>query len=286
MATVDAIQALPKRLMGEHLKMLREQADLTLEYVAGRLGKTSGTLSRQENGYTLCTWDALNSLLLLYGASDEDTKEAQRLWKLAKQPREKLNVSGRNKLFPTLTTSERYARVMSEVTLLLVPGLLQAEEYAREIFRIGVGGTDEALVAQALKARSDRQKVLIEGDQVPQFNAYLDEAVLHRTVGGPDVMTAQFDRLIELGKRPNISIRVVPFSAGMHAFNNGNVIMHEFGGNKPPFIYHEHMFGGVETEDKDSAVKVVAQFDQLAKMAASEKKSAEMFRHHRRLVKG
>lgn len=93
------------------------------------------------------------------------------------------------------------------------------------------GGSDERLSSERIKMRVElqlRRQELLEGNNPPQIFFILDEAVVRRPVGGRSVMRSQVRRMIEAGARPNVSVEVVPFSAGFHPGLNGPFIILEF----------------------------------------------------------
>lgn len=94
-----------------------------------------------------------------------------------------------------------------------VPGLLQTEAYARAVFR--AAGTPLAELDQRVAARLERQAVLAR-DPAPQLFVVLDEMVLRRACGGPDVMGEQVERLLSCAEQPHIRLQVVPLSAGIY----------------------------------------------------------------------
>ncbi|MFV2018697.1 DUF5753 domain-containing protein [Micromonospora sp. LOL_023] len=100
-----------------------------------------------------------------------------------------------------------------------VHGLLQTEEYAREILRISASDGPKAADAEferRVAVRMRRQEILTRSDNPVTFTVVLGEAVLHRTIGGPAVMARQLQQINERGALPNVSVRVVPFSVGAH----------------------------------------------------------------------
>ena len=101
----------------------------------------------------------------------------------------------------------------------LVPGLLQTEAYAREVLNAipPVHGVD---VGRHLEFRMKRQELLTDV-QAPRFWVVLDEAVLRRRVGGPQVMIDQLERLIDAAGLANVTLQVLPFSVGVHAGMDG-----------------------------------------------------------------
>jgi transcriptional regulator with XRE-family HTH domain len=96
----------------------------------------------------------------------------------------------------------------------LVPGLLQTEEYARAILSVEPTTTVDDL-DERVAARMERQAIL-ERDRPPVLWVVLDEAVLHRQVGSAKITHDQLVALADLSARPNISVQVVPYSAGAY----------------------------------------------------------------------
>ncbi|WP_433439908.1 helix-turn-helix domain-containing protein [Nonomuraea sp. CA-141351] len=94
---------------------------------------------------------------------------------------------------------------------LIVPGLLQTEEYARAVLSGDVGATPEQ-VEEHVIARMERQSIL-QRPKPPMLWIVIDEAVLHRPIGSPTVMSAQLTRLVEAGQAPRITIQVLPLNA-------------------------------------------------------------------------
>ncbi|MEV4108626.1 helix-turn-helix transcriptional regulator [Nonomuraea sp. NPDC049695] len=94
---------------------------------------------------------------------------------------------------------------------LVVPGLLQTEDYARAVLSGDVGAAPEQ-VEEHVAARMERQSIL-RRPKPPLLWAVIDEAVLHRPIGSPTVMSAQLTRLLEAGQTPRITIQVLPLNA-------------------------------------------------------------------------
>lgn len=118
---------------------------------------------------------------------------------------------------------EREAMLIRWFQPLLVPGLLQTEAYARAVLEWG-GLLTPTEVERGIASRMERQGVL-DRPLPPQFVAIVDEAVLHRLVGGPEVMVEQCERLVKALDRPNVHFHVVPASAGAHAGLAGPFIL-------------------------------------------------------------
>lgn len=97
----------------------------------------------------------------------------------------------------------------------LLPGLLQGEEYARAVISVPAGYWSAEEVERRVESRLRRQKML-EGEP-PVFEAIGSEGALYRMVGGSKVMAQQLERVLDLTERGNVSLRVIPFQAGVHA---------------------------------------------------------------------
>jgi transcriptional regulator with XRE-family HTH domain len=91
---------------------------------------------------------------------------------------------------------------------LIVPGIIQTEDYARAVLSGDAGATSEQ-VEERVIARMERQSIL-RRPKPPLLWVVIDEAVLHRPIGSPAVMSAQLTRLLEAGQTPRSTIQIVP----------------------------------------------------------------------------
>jgi malonyl CoA-acyl carrier protein transacylase len=155
---------------------------------------------------------------------------------------------------------ERAARVLRIFEHVLVPGLLQTEDYARAVLRKKPHTTEDEL-ENLLAARLARQETLTRDDP-PLLYALLDEAVLHRPISTPDVMHAQVMHLADLATRRNISIQVIPYSAGGHIGLLGAFVIAE-AADMSATGYLENAADGQTVEDTDRVAQTVASFDAL-----------------------
>ena len=118
---------------------------------------------------------------------------------------------------------EQEATTLYSYQPLVVPGLLQTEQYARALLK-GAGRFTDDQIDRQVAARLERQHVLTR-DEPPQFVSVLDEFVLRRPVGGPKVMREQLRHLIEVGRRPLTHLHVVPSGAGAYVGLNGAFVI-------------------------------------------------------------
>lgn len=163
-----------------------------------------------------------------------------------------------------------------------VPGLLQTEPYSRAI--IGsvarMRGDSAEVIDRRVRARLLR-RTLLERERPPRLAAVLDEAVLHRQVGGPDVMRGQLTYLAEMARRPHIDLQILPFDRGAHAGNDGRFVILSFDDGDPDLPYVEGQAGAVYLEDpgavdrlnltwgcvRDAALSVERSLDLLSRLA-------------------
>jgi transcriptional regulator with XRE-family HTH domain len=235
MPAVPSPTARGRRLRHE-LRRLREEAGLTHSEVARRLDWSASKLSRIETGQSRVQTGDVRDLLGAYGVTDEATAEA--LVQLAREARRRgwwtryTDVLGSG----TYVGLEADASALHTYESMFVPGLLQTEDYARAIIRADLAKPDPETLERRLAARMARQEILSRPDP-PQIWAVLDESVVGRPVGGPAVMRAQLQYLIEVSNRPNtpLTLQVLPLTVGAHPGMNGPFVILEFQSpNDPP----------------------------------------------------
>ncbi len=123
-----------------------------------------------------------------------------------------------------------------------VPGLLQTADYARATFAAFPGFKEPEDIDRRVDIRLGRQAILTRKLSPLKAEVLLHESALHRVVGGPSVMAVQLRHLADFGTRPNITLRVHPYSAGMTwGFLHGHFAILEFApaDKEPPVVYVE-----------------------------------------------
>ena len=135
-----------------------------------------------------------------------------------------------------------------------------------------------------IKAKLTRQSLLTRAAP-PSFKAVLDEAVLHRAVGGPRVMAAQLAHLIEVARLPNVTIQVVPFTVGSHPGLESNFNILELPPPTPSVVFVEGLVGSVYLERPEDLKRYHEVFERLQIMALSPKDSIDTIAEIRALFK-
>jgi transcriptional regulator with XRE-family HTH domain len=259
------------------LKRLRETTGMTQEEVAGQLDWHPTKIMRIETGRTAPHPNDVRVMLGLYGVSDSEVVAG--LLKLAKDARQrgwwysyKDVLVSRFELFLGL---ESEADTIRDFELTMIPGLLQTPEYARELMR-GLMTFDAAEIERRVELRMTRQKILVRPD-APQLWAILDEAAIHRVVGGPVVMQAQLQHLADTAAAGTITVQVLPYGAGPHPGQAGPFIILGFAELAEPEVVYMETVGGNLYVDKPEEVRLFTTvFDQLRAVALSPVQSAAM----------
>ncbi|TQN30889.1 helix-turn-helix protein [Haloactinospora alba] len=153
-----------------------------------------------------------------------------------------------------------------------VPGLLQTECYARNVIKGGSVPPDPK-AEDRLKVRLRRQQHL--EDSGVKFWAILDEAAVRRPIGGKECMQEQLERLIELCDRQNITLQIVPFTAGAHAAEAGSFTILRYPEFKlSDIIYLEQLTGSLcldKRSDIDAYTMAMERLSVIARPPAETK---------------
>ncbi|WP_020380460.1 helix-turn-helix domain-containing protein [Nocardiopsis chromatogenes] len=222
-----------RKRLSRRLKELREARGMTSEEATKKAGFSRGKLTRMERDeWTRPNPKDIATLLDVYKVADEGEREAYLA--LAKQARQRgWWVSYSDALGKGAYVGlETEASSIRTVEALLIPGLLQTEDYARAVVRAsGVTDTDE--IDRRVEARMLRKQVLARPD-APTFWAIVDEAALRKVT--PD-LADQLQHLLDV-QRTNLRIQVLPDSMGPHAAMAGNFVVLDFP-EDPSVVYLE-----------------------------------------------
>jgi transcriptional regulator with XRE-family HTH domain len=223
-----------RRRLGAELRRLRGNAGMKLDDVARGLACSTSKISRLENGKGVPRAGDVDALLALYGGVAE--VEAEMLRRLVAQSRtrgwwEPFTEGLRTDRYE-LPAPGRYAAVETDAIgvdafdLSVLHGLLQTPEYARAVLRARLPRHDEWEIDQLVHLRRRRREALT-ADPPLRLRSVIDESVLARGTGGPEVMAGQLDRLLELSRLPNVVLLVLPFAAGVRRAHAGRLAVLE-----------------------------------------------------------
>ncbi|MFI1187064.1 helix-turn-helix domain-containing protein [Streptomyces californicus] len=267
-----------RRRVGAELKRLREKAGVRMEDAAERIGGDKPKISRQENGRQGVSKLEIEALLELYGVSDDRLRTA--LITLAREGRRKGWWAQYSDILPAgfqerLSIESDAARILAFQPM-LVPGLLQTVEYATEVIRSVDKEATEEQLASYIEVRRSRQEIFTR-DNPPQFVCLLDEAVLHREVGGPAVMADQLGKILEISNPPKLTIQVVPFAEGWHAGADGAFNIYSYPDPMDLDVVNlDYLDGALYLEEDKPVERYQLAFDELRTASLSTKKSMEV----------
>jgi transcriptional regulator with XRE-family HTH domain len=258
-----------RRLMSE-LNRYRSERGLSRAEVADRLGTTDTTIWRYETGLSRPKPADVLAMLEVYGVTGPARDE---LIQLAREARKRNWWHRHRQLlkpgFDSYIGLESEASVVRTYEPQTVPGLLQAESYARAVIAATTLSDASSDIDMKVSVRVARQSLLTR-DQPIQLVAILDEAVLRRQVGGPETMRDQIWRLLEMARLPSVDIRVLPFGTGAHCAMDGNFSLLSFPEpGEPDLVYLEQATSGLILEDADDTRRYTLMFGNLLAQALS-----------------
>ncbi|MDA2810602.1 helix-turn-helix transcriptional regulator [Nocardiopsis sp. RSe5-2] len=191
--------------LGRELRRLRIQAGLTQTQLGKRVMLSYGTISGLERGVRGTNPEHLAQLdqaLSTEGA-------LSRMW-------EGMNAfSGLAEWARQVTALQQDATEIRQFSPLLIPGLLQTEEYARAIIRTGRPSSSAEELEERVRARIERQRIFAS-DRPPLMTTVLDESVLRRPIGGRETMARQIEHLLHMAEAARVTVQIVPLDCTRH----------------------------------------------------------------------
>jgi transcriptional regulator with XRE-family HTH domain len=267
---------LRRRELAARLRALRLERGLTVEQVAEQLLCSPSKVSRMETGQRGATLRDVRDLCGLYGLTDPS--QVEYLMGLVREAKQQAWWQSYDlDYYATYVGLEQAAVTLCYYQSTIVPGLLQTERYARAMHEGSMpaeftpGRADELI-----EVRIRRQQVLSREPPL-ELRVVLDEAVLHRAVGGPDVMAEQLRHFTAIAKQPNVTLQVIPFSAGAHPAMENMFTMIEFQEDvAPPVVYVEGLMGWLFLERENDVARYTQVFKYLREIALNPQESIEL----------
>jgi transcriptional regulator with XRE-family HTH domain len=171
---------------------------------------------------------------------------------------------------------ERMATSLRSWEPMLVPGLLQTEDYARAVLRAARPRDTDATIDQLVSARLDRQEILTRDDpSPPDLWCVMDEGALRRPVGEPGVMRAQLERLVTVSREPMITVQVLPISVGAHPGLLGPLVIAGFASG-PDIAYIDNALSGQVVERREDVAHIAVLYDTMRAEALSPRASIDL----------
>jgi transcriptional regulator with XRE-family HTH domain len=263
-------QTIRSRRLGSDLRQLRRKASLTAQKVGDELGFSQAKISRIESGEVRVSRTDLKAMLALYGVTDdhqvaafiEAAKEAKSQgWWIAYEdalPRE----------YRDFIALEGAATGIRTFEGMIVPGLVQTPEYSRQIITAGPAVIPPGHVDSLIKVRTERQTIL-EREMPPKLWVIVTEGALRQLVGGRDVMIEQLRHLGRLATRSNVTLQVLPFTAGAHAGVQSSFLLFDFSGSDPSIACVANLTGTLFMDKPGELEAFSGAFDNLRACALS-----------------
>ncbi|MEU5076566.1 helix-turn-helix transcriptional regulator [Streptomyces asoensis] len=273
--------AVRRRKLGAELRNLRTRAGLTSGEAARLVGWHQSKVSRIETGISGSKPADVRLLLDAYEVADPQLRELMLALAGAADGgggRDHWWHAYRGVLPPAyrdFISLESQASAMRTLETTVVPGLLQTPEYARAVTGAAVEGADEDQLDTLVEVRMARQDVLRATPPL-ELNAVLDESVLRREVGGPEVMARQLGRLVEATRLPQVRLQVLPFAAGAHIGVTGPFVIFSFSRTSDlDVVVLDHLTSSLYLERKEDLQAYTEAFNALRAHALSPGDSSD-----------
>ncbi|MEV8403631.1 helix-turn-helix domain-containing protein [Streptomyces niveus] len=280
----SATPALCRLQLGSELRELRLAAKLTSRQVTRKLLWSPSKLTRLETGENAAveTSDVM-ALCQIYAADSETTEvltgyaavtKTKRDWWQSPQHRHVISPG-----FKAFLGMEATASALHNYESEYVPGLLQTEAYVRVIHHGAYDGLSQEEIDRMVALRMTRQEVLRRESPL-KFAAIMSEAVLHRQVGGPELMRAQLAHIVETASAPNVRVQVVPFKAGAHRGMSGAFAAFQFRDRLAlkPIVYLENLTDHWVTRHEADVEMYEEAFTDLQALAPGPEESLSMIK--------
>jgi transcriptional regulator with XRE-family HTH domain len=261
-----------RRELGALLRSLRTGAGMTIEQAAEELLCSPSKVSRLETGQRGASARDIRDLCNLYNVTGS-TRE--HLAALAKEGKEEAWWQPYDLPYANYVGLEAEATSISDFEPGVVPGLLQTPAYARALHEGGMPRLSPAVIEQRIEVRRTRQAVLTRDDP-PRLSAIMDEAVLHRVLGGPAVMASQLEHIIEACALPKVTVEVIPYSVGAHPALDSTFIVLEFAPPVPSVVYVEGLVGQMYLERPQDVERYTEIFERLRTLSLSQQESIDL----------
>ncbi|MBA5221916.1 helix-turn-helix domain-containing protein [Streptomyces griseoaurantiacus] len=268
--------SLNRRKLRLALRRAREHAELSQREAAERVEWSQSKLIRVETGTVGVSVSDLRALLGLYGVDDPEKVKA--LEQAARGSKGPSWWSGYHDVitpqFAQYLGYEGAADSLHTYHPIVVPGHLQTRGYAEALLR--PRDLEESRFHRVVDLRMERQQRMFDGSGRPACVFVLDEAAVRRQIGGAGVFRQQLDHLLDVGSRPEVSVRVLPFDAGAHYSTLGSFVLLGFP-DDDDLLYLEHVAGSMTGgEDLRLLARYQECFRAITDMALDESRSADL----------
>lgn len=256
-----------RRQLGAMMRKLRASKGMTLEEAGRLVGVSKATISRYETQEGPVKWPIVDALCRQYDATDAERNAVVALAKDAKQqgwwgPFTDSIPADMN----LLLTLEDDAVREDHFSCVYVPGLLQTRSYSTAIQQANEIRLASEEIERLVNIRMKRQEILGR-PHPPHLWAILDESVIRRVVGSPEIMREQLSHLLTANESPDITLQVLPFAKGAHAAALGSFVILGGAESSLDVVYVDLHVGSVFMEKDEELDRYRLAFDYLRAQA-------------------
>ena len=265
-----------RRVLARELRLLREEAGLTLEAAAPQLDFSVSKLSRLENAQIVIDVHWVKSMLDLYDAGGDRWTELVDLAREALQPGWWRAYGLGNASYVAFETEAR--RVQNFATGPMT-GLLQTADHARALMSaVPIRRTSQQLDKE-VAARMVRKRRLTSVENPLELTTVIEESILHRPVGGPEVHREQLAHLAAAAELDSVTLHVLPTTVGAHAGLASGFTILNFGDlGEPDIAYVEHSLGALFLDKEGDMARARLAFERIESSALTPADSLAMIR--------
>jgi transcriptional regulator with XRE-family HTH domain len=264
-----------QRRVSAELRAWRLKRGLSCKEVARALGWSESKVSRMETGERGLYEDDVSAILGFLRVPAEIRQELMNLVRAgAERNWHGIGDAPISKLVRDLIRFENQATAIYSFEPMLIPGLLQTAEYARELMRALPGSRTEQIIESMVAARMTRQQLLDRADP-PRLNLIIEEMVLHRRMGDSVVMYGQLQQLLAASARRHVSIRILPFDSLVAIAAQGSLKIIECP-DQAPLCFEESRTTSTFLEEEEFINKAWVAWKKLSAAARSEEDSRQL----------
>jgi transcriptional regulator with XRE-family HTH domain len=267
------------RRLGSALRQYRQAAKLDQPQAAEVIASSQARISRVESGHATPRVIEVRLLLDAYGVTDLEVRS--KLEELAKHSKNRgwwlEHAAHLRPDYVDHIALEDDATYIREWQPVLVPGLLQTSAYASAVIEAGPDHVAPDVIEQLVKVRQGRQAKIEEGGA--SYTAILWEAVVVHPLVGAEIHRHQLAAILELGRRKNVTVQVLPFSVGALAATTSAFSSFSFG-SEPVVeaVTLENLRGTSVLEAPEDLTAYANMYDQLRSAALAPDASARLLR--------
>ncbi|MEV5795898.1 helix-turn-helix transcriptional regulator [Streptomyces sp. NPDC052192] len=264
-----------RRRLGAELRRLRMASGLKSTEVAERLMVSQPKISHMENGNRSISPRDVRDLCAIYGVTDQEVVDT--LLALAKESRQQ----GWWHRYGDIPQSV-YIALETDATSLhtyeptTIPALLQTPVYAHTLIEGTIPQPTAEQAATRLKVRLRRQHRIYDPARPLRLRAVLDESVLHRVVGSPDIMREQLEHLNALCAEPHISVQILPYTSGAHAGLPGPFSILQLADSPAEVVYVERFTNDLHLDKPTDVRNYGLMYDHLQTQALDPDSSRDI----------